>query len=73
MEEKNTYQDSDNQNIKSFSFTVELRKRKEKTLIQFSQEELENNQDKILMVLKKECVDLKSWFLIIVSLIKGII
>jgi hypothetical protein len=47
--------------------TVELRKRKEKTLIQLSYEDLNNSQDKILMMLKKECGDLKSWFFIIVS------
>jgi hypothetical protein len=47
--------------------TVELRKRKEKTLIQLSYEDLLNSQDKILTMLKKECGDLKSWFFIIVS------
>ena len=54
--------------VRSFPISIELRKRKEKTLLQFSQEELEKNQDKILTLLKKECVDLKTWFLLIVSL-----
>ncbi len=47
--------------------TVELRKRKEKTLITLSHEDLLTSKDKILIMLKKECADLKSWFFIIVS------
>jgi hypothetical protein len=51
---------------KNFKFRFELRKRKEKTIFEFSEEELKSKPDKILQILKKECVDLKSWFYVIV-------
>jgi len=45
---------------------IELRRKKEKTLITISEEELKEKSDKILNMLKKECVDVKTWFYIIV-------
>ena len=52
---------------KSTSITIDLRKRKEKTLIEISEEEMINRSEKLLQMLKRECVDLKTWFYIIVS------
>jgi hypothetical protein len=52
-------------NILKFRF--ELRKKKEKTILEFSEEDIRVKPDKILQVLKKECVDLRSWFYLIVS------
>lgn len=49
-------------------FSFELRKRKEKTLIDLSEDDIKNKPDKVLQLLKKESVDLKSWFYIIVSI-----
>ncbi len=45
---------------------LELRRRKEKVIIDLSEEDLKINPDKILQMLKRECVDLKSWFYVIV-------
>ena len=53
--------------MKTQNILLELRKRKDETIITISQQDLENNSDKILLILKKECVDLKSWFYIIVK------
>ena len=60
MEESNYNQE--------INFHFELRKRKEKTIIKTNSEDLVNRPDKILQMLKKESVDLKSWFHVIVSL-----
>ncbi len=50
------------------NFIFELRKRKEKTLIEVNQEDLIQKPEKILLMLKNERVDLRSWFHIIVKL-----
>ena len=49
----------------SFQIDLELRKRHEKTVLKITEEDLINNQDKILSTIKKECVDFSSWFYII--------
>jgi hypothetical protein len=51
----------------SNSIIIDLRKRKEKTIIEISEEEMINKSEKLLVMLKRECVDLKTWFYIIVS------
>ena len=51
---------------KNFKFRFELKKKKERTILEFTEEELKSKPDKILQVLKRECVDLKSWFYVIV-------
>jgi hypothetical protein len=48
-------------------FSFELKKRREKTFIEVNEKDLKAKPDKILQILKKECVDLKSWFCIIVN------
>jgi hypothetical protein len=68
MENQGINSNLDLKNSLNLPLTVELRKRKEKTMIQLSYEDLKNSQDKILIMLKKECADLKSWFFIIVSI-----
>jgi hypothetical protein len=47
---------------------IELRRKKEKTLITLSEGELREKSDKILNMFKKECVDLRTWFYIIVRI-----
>lgn len=54
----------DNNNLK---FRFELRKKKEKTILEFSEEDIRSKPEKILQILKKESVDLRSWFYLIVS------
>ena len=49
-------------------FCFELRKKKEKTMLEFTEEEIISKSDKILQVLKKESIDLKSWFYLIVNI-----
>ncbi len=67
-EEKNKSADNFNPGqLENFHLKIELRKRKEKTIIDLTYEDFIENNDKILAMLKKECVDLKSWFFIIVS------
>jgi hypothetical protein len=51
----------------SFQIDLDLRKRQEKTILQINETDLETNQDKILEIIKKECVDLQTWFYITVS------
>jgi hypothetical protein len=48
------------------NISLELRKRKDNSVVTLSDKDLDTNPDKILQMLKKECVDLKSWFYIIV-------
>jgi hypothetical protein len=48
-------------------FLLELRKRKDNTVLTITEKELLSNPDKILQILSKECVDLKTWFYIIVN------
>ena len=50
---------------KTFEIDLELRKRKEQTILKITENDLINNQDKILSTIKKECVDFSSWFYII--------
>ena len=52
--------------MESIKFSLELRKRKEKAHVEFTSEELKENPNKILNIMKKEFIDLKSWFLVIV-------
>lgn len=59
--------------MESIKFSFELRKKKEKSHIEFTSDELTENPNKILSLMKKEFIDLKSWFLIIVHLNKFII
>jgi hypothetical protein len=49
------------------NISLELRKRKDKSVVIIGEKELQFNSDKILQMLKKECVDLKTWFYIIVK------
>jgi hypothetical protein len=53
---------------KEINFKFELRKRKEKMIIDISSEELNNKSEKVLKMLKKESVDLRSWFYVIVNI-----
>ena len=46
---------------------LDLQKRLDKTILSLTSKDLENNQEKILNVLIKENVDLRSWFYILVS------
>ena len=50
---------------KTFEIDLELRKRKEQTILKITENDLINNQDKILSTIKKECVDFSTWFYII--------
>jgi hypothetical protein len=51
----------------STKFIIQLRKRKELTHLEFTINELKSNPVKVLNIMKKEYIDLKSWFLIIVK------
>ncbi len=53
--------------MESTKFCLELRKRKEKAYLEFTAEELKENPEKILNIMKKEFIHLKSWFIVIVS------
>ena len=44
------------------TFRVELKRRKEKSFLDLSEEDLITKSEKILQIYKKECVDLKNWF-----------
>jgi len=50
-------------------FKVELRRRKEKTFLDITEEELMTKPEQILQIYKKECVDLKNWFFTIVLIL----
>lgn len=52
-----------------FQIVMELRKRQENTFITITEEMLRKDQDKILTALRKECVDLQTWFSIIVFIL----
>ena len=45
---------------------IELKKKKEKTFLTITEEDMKNKSDKLLFTLKRECVDFKTWFKIIV-------
>lgn len=59
--------------MESNKFCLELRKRKEKAYVEFSPEELKENPERILNLMKKEFIHLKSWFLVIVIIISILI
>lgn len=44
----------------------ELRKKKDKTMLTITEDDLRNKSERILTTLKRECVEFKSWFKIIV-------
>ena len=50
-----------------FKLCLDLKKRKEKTILNLCEEDLNKKPDKILQILKKECVDLRTWLYIIVT------
>lgn len=54
---------------KEIKFYCELRKRKDKPLIELTEEDLKKHPDKIISLLRKERVNLKVWFYVIVILI----
>ena len=49
----------------NFNLDIELRKSSQKTVLNICEKDLKENQDKVLSTIQKECVDLKSWFYII--------
>ena len=49
----------------NFYLDIELRKSTQKTVLNITEEDLQENQDKVLNTLQKECIDLNSWFYII--------
>ena len=51
--------------FKNFYLDIELRKSAQKTVLNITQQDLKENRDKVLSTIQKECVDLKSWFYII--------
>ena len=51
--------------FKNFALDIEPRKSTQKMVINITEKDLEENQDKVLSTLQKECVDLNSWFYII--------
>ena len=51
--------------FKNFYLDIELRKSAQKTVLNITQRDLKENRDKVLSTIQKECVDLKSWFYII--------
>lgn len=55
--------------MERIKFQCELKKRKEKPILEINDKDLINNSEKVLSILKKESVNLKTWFYIIVNLI----
>ena len=51
--------------LNNFYLYIELRKSTQKTVVNIIKTVLEENQDKVLTTLQKECIDLNSWFYII--------
>ena len=51
--------------LNDFNLDIELKKASQKTVLNISETDLEENQDKVLTTLQKECIDLNSWFYII--------
>ena len=51
--------------LNNFYLDIELRKSIQKTVLSITETDLEENQDKVLSILQKECIDLNSWFYII--------
>ena len=51
--------------LNNFYLDIELPKSSQKTVLNITETELEENQDRVLLTLQKECIDLNSWFYII--------
>ena len=51
--------------LNNFYLDIELRKHSQKTVLSITEKDLEENQDKVRTTLQKECIDLNSWFYII--------
>ena len=51
--------------LNNFYLDIELRKHSQKTVLSITEKDLEDNQDKVRTTLQKECIDLNSWFYII--------
>ena len=51
--------------LNNFYLDIELPKSSPKTVLSITETDLEENQDKVLSTLQKECIDLNSWFYII--------
>jgi hypothetical protein len=49
-------------------FFCELRKRKEKPILELNENDLKNNPDKVLTILRKESINLRLWFYVIVNI-----
>ena len=50
---------------KNFFLDIELQKTSQKTVLKITEQDLKENQDKVLSIIKEENVDLNSWFYII--------
>ena len=51
--------------FKNFNLDIELKKSTQKAVLNITEKDLKENQDKVLSTIQKECVDLNSWFYII--------
>jgi hypothetical protein len=51
--------------LNNFYLDIELPKSSPKTVLNITETDLVENQDKVLTTLQKECIDLNSWFYII--------
>ena len=51
--------------LNNFYLDIELRKPSQKTVLSITEKDLEENQEKVRTTLQKECIDLNSWFYII--------
>ena len=49
---------------------IELKKKKDKTFLKITEDDLNTKSEKLLITLKRECVDFKTWFKIIVKYFK---
>ena len=49
----------------NFFLQVDLRKSPQKTVLNITETDLEENKEKVLSTLQKECVDLNTWFYIV--------
>jgi hypothetical protein len=50
-------------------FMLELKKRNDGTVVKVTTQMIQSNPEKVLQILVKECVDLKTWFSIIVKFV----
>ena len=51
--------------FKNFNLDIELKKSTQKAVLNITEKDIKENQDKVLSTIQKECVDLNSWFYII--------